>query len=199
MTVSPVPARLRIVYPVAPAPAIDDPRPGAVFNEMKPSMTICPPKPVRLLLAAAGIALVAGACTPMVDLRGNRAEADDLRQIHIGLTTKQEVARRLGSPSNVSPFDKKTWYYISKREEHFAFFKPNVTQQKVVAIRFDDEGVVQGIKRYGLGDARNVELVSRVTKSRGGEPGMLRSLWDTFTRSRLGQKSKGNHKGPFHP
>ncbi len=144
----------------------------------------------RMLLAAAAIALAAGACTPMVDLRGNHAERDDLRTIQIGVTSKQEVARKLGSPSNISPFDKNAWYYISKREEHFAFFKPDVKQQQVVEIRFNDEGVVTGIKRYGLADARNVDVVSRVTKSRGGEPSMLRSLWDTVTRSRVNKKKK---------
>lgn len=149
----------------------------------------------RTLFAAAGIALVAGACTPMVDLRGNRAEPDDLRTIQVGLTSKQEVARKLGSPSNVSPFDKNAWYYISKREEHFAFFKPEVKTQRVVEIRFDKEGFVSEIKRYSLKDARNVELVERKTKSRGGEPGMLRSLWDTFTRSRIGKKRKSNKFG----
>ncbi|MEQ8698230.1 MAG: outer membrane protein assembly factor BamE [Bauldia litoralis] len=142
----------------------------------------------RMLFAAAGLALAVGACQPMVDLRGNHAEADDLRTIQVGLTTKQEVARKLGSPSNVSPFDKNAWYYISKREEHYAFFKPDVKQQQVVEIRFNEEGVVENVKRYGLGDSRKVDLVSRQTKSRGGEPGMLRSLWDTFTRSRIGKK-----------
>lgn len=151
-------------------------------------MTTRPFKSGRMLFAAAGLALVVGACQPMVDLRGNRAEPDDLRTIQVGLTTKQEVARKLGSPSNVSPFDQNAWYYISKREEHYAFFKPEVKQQQVVEIRFDEEGVVREIKKYGLGDAREVELVSRKTKSRGGEPGMLRSLWDTFTRSRIGKK-----------
>lgn len=149
-----------------------------------------PFKSGRILFAAAAIALAAGACTPMVDLRGNKVEPDDLRTIQVGLTSKQEVARKLGSPSNVSPFDKKAWYYISKREEHFAFFRPDVTEQQVVEIRFDDEGTVTEIKQYSLRDARNVELVSRTTKSRGGEPSFLRSMWDTFTRSRVGKKKK---------
>lgn len=143
---------------------------------------------VRMLLAASAIALAAGACTPTVDLRGNRAEPENLQSVRVGSTSKQEVARILGSPSNVSTFDNNIWYYISKREERFAFFQPEVKQQEVVEIRFDDTGTVQQVYRYDQQDARDVEMVSRKTPTRGAEPGFFRSMWETFTRQRFGSR-----------
>jgi outer membrane protein assembly factor BamE (lipoprotein component of BamABCDE complex) len=70
------------------------------------------------LSAALGVALVASglaACVPTVDQRGNLPEPDKLAGIRPGATTKDEVAKILGTPSSTAVFDNKTWYYISRR------------------------------------------------------------------------------------
>lgn len=134
------------------------------------------------LYAGLGLMVALAACSPRVDVRGNVAEKEDMIRIRQGITTKQEVQRVLGSPSTVSAFDNKTWYYISRREESIAFFKPTVKNQKVIELRFDDEDVVRGIREYSLADARNVSRVSRVTKADGSEPGVFKSLLDMVVR-----------------
>lgn len=147
---------------------------------------------LRYFLFGAALALTVSACGPTIDSRGNLAEATDIRRINVGVTTKPEVARLLGSPSVISSFDKNTWYYISRREERLAFFKPEVKHQLVVEVRFSGEGVVQRIRRYTLSDARSVSTVSRKTPVRAGEPGMIRSMWESMIRG----PRKGSSGGP---
>lgn len=134
------------------------------------------------LAVGLGAMIAVGACTPRVDVRGNVADKEDMIRIRQGITTAAEVRRVLGSPSTVSAFDNKTWYYVSKREEALAFFKPTTTQHQVIELRFDEAEVVQRIRTYSLKDARSVSRVSRVTKSDGGEPGVFRSLVDMIVR-----------------
>ncbi|MGH7002306.1 MAG: outer membrane protein assembly factor BamE, partial [Alphaproteobacteria bacterium] len=98
--------------------------------------------PARLT-AALALAVLAAGCNPIVDNLGNRTLAENVDQIQVGRTTKNEVVRLLGSPSNVASFDENTWYYISARQVQLAFLRPRTTDQAVLAIRFDQSGVVR--------------------------------------------------------
>jgi len=134
------------------------------------------------LAVSLGVLIGTAACTPRMDVRGNVAENEDMIQIRQGVTKASEVRKMLGSPSTVSAFDSKTWYYVSKREEALAFFRPTTTQHRIIELRFDNADIVQGIRTYSLKDAREVARVSRVTKADGGEPGVFRSLIDMIVR-----------------
>ncbi len=139
----------------------------------------------RLALAAAvGTALALAACSPRVDIRGNAAEDEDMIHIRQGVTTATDVRRVLGPPSTVSAFDDKTWFYISKREETVAFFKPAVKVQQVIELQFDDKQTISRIRTYGLKDARKVAQTTRTTKADADEPGVFRSMIDLIVRRR---------------
>ncbi|GEM_PF-1044883 len=143
------------------------------------------PAAKRLALAAAvGAALALAACSPRVDIRGNAAEDEDMIHIRQGITTASDVRRVLGPPSTVSAFDDKTWFYISKREETVAFFKPAVKAQQVIELQFDDKQTIKRIRTYGLKDARKVAQTSRTTKTDAEEPGFFRSMIDLIVRRR---------------
>ena len=148
------------------------------------------------LAALLAASLVAAACNPITDNLGNRALKDNVEQIQAGRTTKNEVVRLLGSPSNVAAFDANTWYYISARQVQYAFLKPKTMEQQVLQIRFDESGVVREVKQLGLEDAKETTYVSRVTPTRGGEPGLLRSLYDTMMRGPINRGKKDAPKGP---
>lgn len=132
----------------------------------------------RTLLMSAAVALAIGACSPIVDYRGNNADTDKVATIKAGQTTRVQVTRLLGSPTTVSPLDARTWYYISQKEETRAFLKPTIKQQKIIEISFNSAGIVQGVKRYSLKDAKKVTFVARTTPTRIEEPSLLRSLYD---------------------
>lgn len=120
----------------------------------------------RLTPLLAMAALIA-ACAPIVDTRGNVPDSDLVEKIRVGATTRDEVSTVLGSPSSVATFDPNTWYYISKRTETVAFFRPEVLDQKVLTIRFDEAGLVREVSQTGKEAGEEIEPVDRVTPTSG--------------------------------
>ena len=182
---------------------------GAVFpgvsramidRASKPSPTIRRAQ-AALRFASAGalagmLAVGAVACNPITDNLGNRTLKENVEQVQVGRTSKNEVVRLLGSPSNIATFDPNTWYYISARQVQYAFLKPRTTDQNVLVIRFDGSGVVREMKQLGLQDAQESTYVSRTTPTRGGEPGFLRSLYETVMRGPVGRSKQSRPGGP---
>ena len=78
--------------------------------------------------------------------------------------------------ASVASFDKNTWYYIGGQTERLAFFKPEVLDQQVLAIKFDETGTVSEIRHYTLKDGKEIEIVERETPTRGRELSFMRSL-----------------------
>ena len=148
------------------------------------------------LAAVIALALAAGACNPITDNLGNRTLKENVEQIQVGRTGRNEVVRLLGSPSNVAAFDPNTWYYISARQVQYAFLKPKIADQHVLVIRFDGTGVVSEVKQLGLEDAQATTYVDRTTPTRGGEPGFLRSIYDTVMRGPVGRQKQSSPRGP---
>ncbi|HZS82614.1 MAG TPA: outer membrane protein assembly factor BamE [Stellaceae bacterium] len=130
----------------------------------------------RRLVSLGFLAMLAAACSPVVDQRGNLPDATKLAQIQPGVTTKEAVQQLLGTPSSVATFNDKTWYYISRRTSQTAFFDPKVLDQEVIVVAFDDGGVVRDVERHGLADGRQVDPSPRVTPSAGHELGILEQL-----------------------
>lgn len=142
------------------------------------------------------LAVAAAACNPITDNLGNRTIKENVEQIQVGRTSKNEVVRLLGSPSNVAAFDPDTWYYISARQVQYAFLMPRTTDQSVLVIRFDGAGIVREMKRLGLDDAQPTTYVGRTTPTRGGEPGFLRSIYDTIMRGPVTRQRQASPRGP---
>ncbi len=132
------------------------------------------------------LAAVLTACEPTVANRGNILDADQLAEIKAGTSTREDVATKLGSPTQISTFDDKVWYYIGRQTEQYAFLDPEVVQQKAVEVRFDDKGVVTSITNLDLAEAQDIEPVDRATPTFGRD--------DTFIKQLLGNLS---HPSPI--
>ena len=132
----------------------------------------------RMGLAAVALAaaLALAGCSKTLDQRGNLPSDEKLSEIQTGVSTKDDVTRLLGTPSSTGTFDEKTWYYISKRTEQFAFLTPELLDQQVVAITFDENGTVTDVKRHGMDDRREVTPVARTTPAAGKELSFMEQL-----------------------
>ena len=69
-----------------------------------------------------------------------------------------------------------------RRARRTAFFEPKLLERKIVAIVFDDEGVVEDVVTYTENDKKDVELVSRVTPTAGNELSLLQQLFGNVGR-----------------
>lgn len=139
------------------------------------------PSPYRFLLAAS-LVTVAAACTPIVEVRGNQPPPEQLAQVKIGASTREDVQALLGTPSNITPFGEETWHYISAITEREAFFEPVMKERKVVTVVFDRAGTVRAIDNRGLEDGKDVVPASRETPTAGKELTILQQLMGNVGR-----------------
>jgi outer membrane protein assembly factor BamE (lipoprotein component of BamABCDE complex) len=133
------------------------------------------------------------ACNFPSTQRGNLPKPDALEQIKPGVTDKQTVTRLLGTPSSTAAFDGNTWYYISHEIKQVAFLEPQTVDQQVVAVRFDDNGVVVGIDRKGLHDANPVSPNPNATPAQGREYTFLEQLIGNFGKFNSANDDKTGH------
>jgi outer membrane protein assembly factor BamE (lipoprotein component of BamABCDE complex) len=138
----------------------------------------------RLLSATLALGLLGGtaACTPRIDQRGNKPDEDQVVQINPGVDDKIRVAELIGTPSTISTFDDRTWYYISKRTETIGFLDPQVTDQQVLAVTFDADGIVDSMRLYGQEDGRTIAYVDRVTPTEGKDLTVIQQLFGNLGR-----------------
>jgi outer membrane protein assembly factor BamE (lipoprotein component of BamABCDE complex) len=145
------------------------------------------------ILAFAAAALAA--CAPEINDRGNLPEPDRLAQIHPGSTTREQVAKLLGTPSSTGIFDPNSWYYISKKVKQVSFFDPDVLDQQVYVVDFDGNGVVQKIEHKTLKDGREIEPAPGATPAPGRELTFLEQVLGNIGRFTKGGSSKSEEGG----
>ncbi len=124
-----------------------------------------------------GICFLLCACGAVrVDERGYRDATEELKTIKEGTSTKDDVLTALGTPSTQSDFGPQSWYYIHTTRESVAFFKPEITAQKVTRIQFDDAGLVTKIETYDLSQSKDVTIVQDITPTEGHKLGMMEQI-----------------------
>ena len=135
------------------------------------------------LFLALGVSFATlAACEAQLDTRGNLPDPEVVLQVQPGIDNRDRVAELLGSPSTVGTFDDKTWYYISKKTSRVAFFDPEVLDQEVLIIKFDDAGTVSDMKLLGLEDAHQVVPNPNETPTSGRELTILQQLMGNIGR-----------------
>lgn len=128
-------------------------------------------------MAILGLAIVSlAACVERIRTHGYVPDEEDLTQITVGVDTRDTVSEVLGAPSTSGIVDDSGFYYVRSAFRHVGPTEPRVIEREVVAISFDESGVVTNVERYGLEDGRAVVLSRRVTDNRDGGNGLLQQL-----------------------
>ncbi len=119
-------------------------------------------------LAAAIIGTAITGCTPTQNTRGNLLQDYQLTEVVPGQDTRTEVLRKLGSPTTKAPFDDNIWYYLGQETEKRGILDPEVTNERVVAVTFNEEGIVSDVQDI---DNERVDLpyIRRKTPTTGNE------------------------------
>jgi len=144
------------------------------------------------LLLFSLIAAVA-ACAPTVANRGNMLDPEICAQIKPGVTTREEVALKLGTPTAVSTVDENTWYYVGRETEQYSFFRPEVRQQQALEVNFNDKGIVTKISDLDLSQAADASPVDRATPTFGQKDSILKEIIGDLKHPRPSmQKQRGS-------
>lgn len=149
----------------------------------------------RLVLGVTAVllGLAVTGCAPSVATRGNLTDPERVAELQPGQSRRDDVAAVLGTPTSVGTFDPNVWYYIGQKTEKVAFFRPEVTERRVVIARFDDQGVLREVKKLDETNAKEIEMVDRTTPSAGREMTFLEQMLGNVGRF-AAKDTKG--KGP---
>ncbi|MBE1284602.1 MAG: outer membrane protein assembly factor BamE [Rhodobacteraceae bacterium] len=125
-----------------------------------------------------GLAFAVAACGSVYRKHGYVPTEEQLNQIQLGVDTRDTVTEAIGAPSSTGVLNESGYYYVTSRVRHYGAKKPEVVSRELVAINFNQSGVVTGVQRFGLEDGKIIPLQRRVTSS---------SIEDkTFVRQLLG-------------
>ena len=129
--------------------------------------------------------LLLGACsffeTPP-QLRGNKVDAESLKELVPGTSTKADVTSLIGSPTATATFDDNTWLYISEVTQPRIGRRQAVLNQNVLVLNFNGQGVLQDMKRLNQDDSIPVSVVARTTPSPGTEATFLQQVFGNIGR-----------------
>ncbi|MDF1717207.1 MAG: outer membrane protein assembly factor BamE [Antarcticimicrobium sp.] len=141
--------------------------------------------PLKAILRGAGLALVLVAVSGCVAIYRNHGYVptpEELDAIQVGKDTRDSVTEAVGPPSSSGVLKDSGFYYVASRMRHYGAAAPKLVSREVVAITFDQRGVVRGIERYGLEDGRTIPLQRRVTSSSVEDKTFLRQLLGNLGR-----------------
>ncbi len=148
---------------------------------------------------ALAVAAALVACMPVISQRGYQPDRELEGTIKAGSDTKTTVQERLGYASTTASFGGDSWYYISQVEKQVAFFHPTVLSRQILAVYFDKDGKVTGLRHFTLKDGHVVAFETRETPTRGREMTFLQQLMNATPGSSaqpIQQTNPGNGGGP---
>ncbi|WP_312526059.1 outer membrane protein assembly factor BamE [Paracoccus sp. (in: a-proteobacteria)] len=131
--------------------------------------------------------LVAAGCTHVYRNHGYVPPQNDLALVQVGKTSQSELDSLIGRPSAQGVLTGSTWYYVGSRWDYFGAREPREVERRVVAISFNEQGVVQDVATYGLDHGRVIELSRRVTDSGIANVSIVRQLMGSIGRVSAGE------------
>lgn len=115
-------------------------------------------------------------------LRGNKVDAEQLKELVPGTSSRADVIALIGSPTARATFDENTWLYVTLVTHPRIGRTPGILSQDVVVLTFNDQGVLQDVKQVGQDEAVPVTVVARTTPSPGTEASFLQQLFGNIGR-----------------
>jgi len=144
----------------------------------------------RLTRAAAlglllGTATLAG-CSEQIIKHGHQFRETDIQSIQPGMSQEQ-VKTQLGTPATTAVVGGgDAYYYISSTMAQSSFFTPTEKDRQVVAVYFNQGGMVDNVANYGLKDGKVFDFISRTTPAPGAkDEGILKQLFRNLGKKQI--------------
>ncbi|HVY15626.1 MAG TPA: outer membrane protein assembly factor BamE [Rhodopila sp.] len=119
---------------------------------------------------------------PPPQVRGNKVDPEQLKELTPGTSTKADVTAVIGSPTATATFNDNKWLYITELTQPRIGRTLGVVDQNVVELTFDGKGVLQQISDRPAKDALPVSVIARTTPSPGTEASFLQQLLGNIGR-----------------
>ena len=145
------------------------------------------PRSIAGVLPAMLVFLSLAACSVIetpIQQRGHKVEADLLKELVPGTSSRADVTALLGSPTAQATFDDNTWIYVATANRSRIARYPTIEDQEVVVMKFDPNGTLREIKRLNKDDSVPVEMASGATPTPGGDLTLLQEFFSNVGRLR---------------
>ncbi|GLK69542.1 outer membrane protein assembly factor BamE [Hansschlegelia plantiphila] len=128
------------------------------------------------LIAATALAASAAGCAEDQS-KGYVLSESALQQVPVG-SSQEQVLVVLGTPSTTATLKGDVFYYISQKTHRaVAFMNPTISDQRVLAVYFDQNHKVSRIANYGLKDGRVFDFIGQVTPTAGQETNFIEHMF----------------------
>lgn len=138
----------------------------------------------RMGMSALFLAVVVAACAPVIRNHGYVPAEDELSLVEVGVDTRETVGQKIGRPSTSGLLNDEGWYYVQSQYRHIGPREPKEIERQVLAVTFNEAGVVENIARFGLEDGKVVEISRRVTETNIKGITLIQQLLGSFGRIR---------------
>ena len=123
-------------------------------------------------------ALAIAGCGEDIVKHGHQFRETDLQAVQPGMSQEQ-VRTTLGTPATTAVVGGgNAFYYISSIMSQNSLLIETEKDRQVVAVYFNEGGIVQSVSNYGLKDGKVFDFISRTTPAPGSkDEGVLKSLF----------------------
>jgi outer membrane protein assembly factor BamE (lipoprotein component of BamABCDE complex) len=137
---------------------------------------------MKLLATAVLSAFLLASCGMPAMQHGYVLSENALEQVPVG-SSREQVSLVLGTPSTTSALAGDTWYYITQSINENPIMGREVTDQRVLAVYFDENGAVRQISNYGLQDGKVFDFIERKTRTGGADISLIGQMLGAVGRT----------------
>lgn len=146
---------------------------NSIINIMK--------KPIAILSL-----ILLASCLTQNEKRGYSFELSDYQLAKEGISSQDLVIKMMGSPTFIAEDrdGNELWIYFSEDVRKLLFLKPKILNRQVMAISFDNTGIVSKINNYSLKDENNVKFITSYTEVKSSKKGFWSQIFGNIGQVR---------------
>ncbi|MDP7152649.1 MAG: outer membrane protein assembly factor BamE [Paracoccaceae bacterium] len=131
-------------------------------------------------------ALLVSGCAQDIRKTGYFPLEQDLAQIQVGTSSKEDVIGAIGSPS-VTSGSGNAIYYVGQRTQYIGPLPPQLLERQVIAVYFDSRDRVSSVETLSAEDGADVVLAQKITEPAGEGLSFFRQLFGNIGNVDAGQ------------
>jgi outer membrane protein assembly factor BamE (lipoprotein component of BamABCDE complex) len=132
---------------------------------------------MRRVLVPMGLALAVAGCAEQIRTHGYVPSVAETDSIEVGLDTRTTVQSIIGEPAVTGMLDDRGWFYVKSQFRDYGWREPEEVGREVVAILYDEQGLVENVERFGIEEGRVIALSRRVTDTSASGVSFLQQLF----------------------
>ena len=132
--------------------------------------------------------IIITSCVNKKIVNGQLPDGEMLSKLRLNEDNKQVIDQLLGSPSFKGEFGDNSYYYFSTISDKIAFLEPDLIEQKIIQLKFDDKNILSKVYLFEKNDSKEILMSSNSTKTTGREISILEQMISNFG---LGMGAKG--------